>query len=100
MSDLRSKQESLSRHESAYAAQLGIKSEEIEQAKSKVKFRENNVQTTRELVTRMEKLASRTAHALPLRVGVKGDAHIIVPDRTLIEYAFEPSRQLHGNIKQ
>src|ERR1044071_919103 len=32
--DLRSKQESLNRNESAYTAQVGIKSEEIEQAKS------------------------------------------------------------------
>src|SRR5262249_12363940 len=35
--DLRTKQESLHRNESAYAAQLGIKSAEIEQAKSEVK---------------------------------------------------------------
>src|SRR5262249_48051696 len=57
--DLRTKQESLNRNESAYAAQLGIKSAEIEQAKSEVKFRENHAQTSRELVTRMEKLAKQ-----------------------------------------
>ncbi|PYJ24984.1 MAG: hypothetical protein DME91_06280, partial [Verrucomicrobia bacterium] len=55
--DLRSKEESLSRNESAYAAQLGIKNAEIEQAKSEVKFRENHASTSRELVTRMQKLA-------------------------------------------
>jgi hemolysin D len=55
--DLRSKEESLARNESAYAAQLGIKNAEIEQAKSEVKFRENHASTSRELVTRMEKLA-------------------------------------------
>src|SRR6476646_10830709 len=55
--DLRSKQESLNRNESAFAAQLGIKSAEIEQAKSEVKFRENHASTSRELVKRMEKLA-------------------------------------------
>jgi HlyD family secretion protein len=37
---------------------------------------------------------------LPLRVGMKGDAHIIVGGRTLIEYAFEPIRQLRENIRQ
>jgi multidrug resistance efflux pump len=55
--DLRSKEESLTRSETAYAAQLEIKKAEIEQAKSEVKFRENHAGTTRELVTRMEKLA-------------------------------------------
>ena len=55
--DLRSKEDSLTRSETAYAAQLGIKKAEIEQAKSEVKFRENHASTSRELVTRMEKLA-------------------------------------------
>jgi len=55
--DLHSKEESLARYESAYAAQLGIKTAEIEQAKSEVKFRENHANTSRDLVTRMEKLA-------------------------------------------
>jgi len=55
--DLRSKEESLARSEIAYAPQLEIKKAEIEQAKSEVKFRENHAGTTRELVTRMEKLA-------------------------------------------
>jgi len=55
--DLHSKEESLARYESAYAAQLGIKTAEIEQAKSEVKFRENHASTSRDLVTRMEKLA-------------------------------------------
>src|SRR5213594_1950765 len=55
--DLHSKKESLARYESAYVAQLEIKKAEIEQAKSEVKFRENHASTSRELVTRMEKLA-------------------------------------------
>jgi multidrug resistance efflux pump len=55
--DLRSKEESLARSDNAYTSQLGIKSAEIEQAKSEVKFRENHANTSRELVTRMEKLA-------------------------------------------
>jgi HlyD family secretion protein len=38
--------------------------------------------------------------ALPLRVGMRGDAHVIVGARTLIEYAFEPIRQLRENMKQ
>jgi len=55
--DLRSKEESLARNENAYVAQLGMKNSEIEQAKSEVKFRENHANTSRDLVTRMEKLA-------------------------------------------
>jgi multidrug resistance efflux pump len=55
--DLRSKEESLTRSETAHAAQLEIKKAEIEQAKSEVKFRENHASTSRELVKRMEKLA-------------------------------------------
>src|SRR6266550_780513 len=55
--DLRSKKESLIQSETAYVAQLEIKKAEIEQAKSEVKFRENHASTSRELVTRMEKLA-------------------------------------------
>jgi multidrug resistance efflux pump len=37
---------------------------------------------------------------LPLRVGMRGDAHIIVGGRTMIEYAFEPVRQLRESMKQ
>jgi multidrug resistance efflux pump len=55
--DLRSKEEGLTQSETAYAAQLEIKKAEIEQAKSEVKFRENHTGTSRELVSRMEKLA-------------------------------------------
>src|SRR5213079_207876 len=55
--DLRSKEQSLTQFETAYAAQLEIKKAEVEQAKSEVKFRENHADTSRELVTRMEKLA-------------------------------------------
>src|SRR6266566_1696288 len=57
--DLRNKEESLTESDTAYAAQLNIKKAEVEQAKSEVKFRENHAKTTRELVTRMEKLSEK-----------------------------------------
>ena len=44
-------------------------------------------------------ISSRAGQALPLRVGMKGDAHIIVGGRTLIKYAFEPIRQLRESIR-
>jgi HlyD family secretion protein len=36
---------------------------------------------------------------MPLRVGMKGEAHIVVGHRTLIEYAFEPIRQLRESMQ-
>ena len=50
----------------------------------------------------LEKAALPGGHgqSLPLRVGMKGEAHIIVGGRTMIEYAFEPVRQFSENMKQ
>jgi hypothetical protein len=45
-------------------------------------------------------ISSRIGQALPLRVGMKRDAHIIAGGRTLIEYASEPIRQLRESMKQ
>ena len=57
--DLRAKEESLTRYETAYLPQLELKKAEIEQAKSEVKFRENHAATSRDLVSRMERLAKQ-----------------------------------------
>jgi multidrug resistance efflux pump len=43
-------------------------------------------------------ISVRGRKALPLRVGMKGEAHIVVGHRTLIEYAFEPIRQLRESM--
>ena len=45
-------------------------------------------------------MSPRTGEVLPLRVGMRGQANIIVGGRTLIEYAFEPIRQLRESMKQ
>src|SRR5213596_831510 len=45
-------------------------------------------------------ISARAGQSLPLRVGMKGEAHIIVGGRTMIEYAFEPIRQLRESMKQ
>jgi HlyD family secretion protein len=45
-------------------------------------------------------MSPRPGQVLPLRVGMRGDAHIIVGGRTLMEYAFEPIRQLRESMKQ
>ena len=50
----------------------------------------------------LEKTTLLAGHgqALPLRVGMKGEAHIIVGSRSMIDYAFEPVRQVRENIRQ
>jgi hemolysin D len=45
-------------------------------------------------------ISPRPGQVLPLRVGMKGEAHIIIGGRNLIEYAFEPVRQLRESLKQ
>lgn len=55
--DLRTREESLTKSDSAYAAQVQIKDAEIAQAQSEVTFRERHATTSRELVERMERLS-------------------------------------------
>jgi multidrug resistance efflux pump len=43
-------------------------------------------------------ISVRGRQPLPLRVGMRGEAHVIVGHRTLIEYAFEPVRQLRESM--
>jgi membrane fusion protein len=95
--DLRSKQETLKRNESAFAAQVGIKSAEIEQAKSEVRFRENHAQTSRELVTRMEKLAKQGSESeidlIKLKLDLAGsEKDLSVAQRTLQQVTLDRER--------
>lgn len=57
--DLRNREESLVKNDEAHKSLLDIKSAEIDQSKAEVKFRENHMRTSRDLVTRMEKLAGQ-----------------------------------------
>ena len=43
---------------------------------------------------------SKRSKALSLRVGMRGQARIVVGRRTLIEYAFDPIRQLRENTRE
>jgi len=95
--DLRTKQESLKRNDSAYTAQLGIKSAEIEQAKSEVGFRENHAQTSRELVTRMDKLAKQGGESevdlIKLKLDLAGsEKDLSVAQRTLQQVILDRER--------
>ena len=103
--DLRTKQESLTRNETAYAAQLGIKSEEIEQAKSEVKFRESYAQTSRELVTRMEKLAKQghepEIDLIKLKLDLAGsDKDLSLAQRTLQQITLDRQRMETEHARQ
>ena len=103
--DLRSKQESLNRNESAYAAQLGIKSAEIEQAKSEIKFRENHASTSRELVTRMEKLAKQGGESeidlIKLKLDLAGsEKDLSVAQRTLQQVTLDRGRMETEHARQ
>jgi multidrug efflux pump subunit AcrA (membrane-fusion protein) len=103
--DLRTKQESLNRNERAYATQGAIKTEEIEQAKSEVKFRENHAQTSRELVTRMEKLARQGGESevdlIKLKLELAGsEKDLSVAQRTLQQVTLDRERMETDHARQ
>jgi multidrug efflux pump subunit AcrA (membrane-fusion protein) len=103
--DLRTKQESLNRNERAYATQGAIKTEEIEQAKSEVKFRENHAQTSRELVTRMEKLARQGGESevdlIKLKLDLAGsEKDLSVAQRTLQQVTLDRQRMETDHARQ
>jgi multidrug resistance efflux pump len=95
--DLHAKEESLTQSETAYTAQLEIKKAEIEQAKSEVKFRENHVATSRELVSRMEKLAKQGGESeidlVKLKLDLAGsEKDFSVAQRTLQQVQLDRER--------
>ena len=103
--DLRSKEESLARYDSAYIAQRGIKNAEIEQAKSEVKFRENHASTSRELVTRMEKLAKLGGESeidlVKLKLDLAGsEKDLSVAQRTVQQVNLDRERMETEHIRQ
>jgi multidrug efflux pump subunit AcrA (membrane-fusion protein) len=103
--DLRTKQESLNRNERAYATQEAIKTEEIEQAKSEVKFRENHAQTSRELVIRMEKLARQGGESevdlIKLKLDLAGsEKDLSVAQRTLQQVTLDRGRMETDHARQ
>src|SRR6266566_4946047 len=103
--DLRSKEESLTQSETAYAAQLEIKKAEIEQAKSEVKFRENHASTSRELVKRMEKLAKLGGESeidlIKLKLDLAGsEKDLSVAQRTVQQVNLDRERMETEHVRQ
>jgi multidrug resistance efflux pump len=104
--DLRAKEESLTQSETAYTAQLAIKKAEIEQSKSEVKFRENHMTTSRELVSRMEKLAKQGGESeidlVKLKLDLAGsEKDFSVAQRTLQQVQLDRERMEteHGRLR-
>jgi len=103
--DLRAKEESLTRFETAYTAQLEIKKAEIEQSNSEVKFRENHVATSRELVSRMEKLAKQGGESeidlVKLKLDLAGsEKDLSVAQRTLQQVNLDRQRMETEHVRQ
>src|SRR6266699_2274738 len=103
--DLRAKEESLTQYQTAYVSQLEIKKAEIEQAKSEVKFRENHAKTSRELVTRMEKLAKQGGESeidlIKLKLDLAGsEKDFSVAQRTLQQVNLDRERMETEHARQ
>ena len=103
--DLHTKEQSLTDYEKAYVAQLGIKNAEIEQAKSEVKFRENHASASRDLVTRMEKLAKLGGESeidlVKLKLDLAGsEKDLSVAQRTLQQVNFDRERMERDHARE
>lgn len=103
--DLHTKEESLTRSETAYAAQLAIKKAEIEQAESEVKFRENHANASRDLVTRLEKLATQGGFSqidlVKLKLDLAGsEKDFSVAQRTLQQVKLDRERMETEHARQ
>jgi len=103
--DLHTKEQSLIDYQKAYVAQLGIKNAEIEQAKSEVTFRENHASASRDLVTRMEKLAKLGGESeidlVKLKLDLAGsEKDLSVAQRTLQQVNFDRERMERDHARE
>jgi multidrug efflux pump subunit AcrA (membrane-fusion protein) len=103
--DLRTREESLVKSDSAYTAQVQIKDAEINQAESEVKFRERHAVTSRELVERMEKLSKNggisQVELLHLRLDLAAsEKDWSVAQRTLQQVTLERQRMEMDHSRQ
>jgi len=103
--DLHTREEGLTQYKTAYAAELEIKKAEIEQAKSEVKFRQNHAATSRDLVTRMEKLAKQGGESeidlVKLKLDLAGsEKDLSVAQRTLQQVNLDRQRMETEHVRQ
>ncbi len=103
--DLHSHEESLAKADAAYASQLEIKTAEISQAESEVKFRDKHASTSRDLVARMEKLSKKGGIAQVELIKYRLDAaesekDLSVAQRTLQQVNFDRERMQTDHARQ
>jgi multidrug resistance efflux pump len=95
--ELRMQEEDLAKFEAAYQSQLEIKQGEIAQAESEVGFRQKHASSSRELVTRMEKLSKSggisAVELIRLRLSAaESEKDHSVAERTLQQVKLEQKR--------
>jgi multidrug efflux pump subunit AcrA (membrane-fusion protein) len=103
--DLRAHEESLAKADAAYASQLEIKTAEISQSESEVKFREKHTSTSRDLVTRMEKLSKRggisQVELIKYRLeAAESEKDLSVAQRTLQQVNYDRERMKTEHARQ
>ncbi len=103
--DLQTHEEGLAKAEAAYAAQLEIKVAEISQAESEVKFREKHATTSRDLLSRMEKLSKQggisQVEVIKFRLeAAESEKDLSVAQRTLQQVNFERERLETDHARQ
>jgi len=103
--DLRTREESLAKSDSAHGAQLQIKDQEIAQAESEVSFRERHATTSRELVERMERLSKNggisQVELLRLKLEqAESEKDFSVSQRTLQQVTLERQRMEMDRSRQ
>ena len=103
--DLHSHEESLAKADAAYASQLEIKTAEIAQAESEVKFREKHASASRDLVARMERLSKKGGIAqvelIKYRLeAAESEKDLSVAQRTSQQVAFDRERMQTEHARQ
>jgi multidrug resistance efflux pump len=105
--ELKSKMTSLEQADTAYEAQLQIKKEEVEQARSEVGFRENHTRTSRDLVNRMQRLTKQGGESevefIKLQLDLAGsEKDLSVSQRTLQAATLDQHRleTEHARVRQ
>jgi multidrug efflux pump subunit AcrA (membrane-fusion protein) len=103
--DLHVHEESLTRADASYISQLEIRTAEIAQAESEVKFREKHAASSRDLVARMEKLLKRggisDVEVIHLRLdAAASEKDFSVAQRTLQQVAAERQKLESDHARQ
>ncbi len=103
--DLHTREKGLAKADAAYTSQLEIKTAEIAQAESEVKFREKHASTSRDLVSRMEKLTKNggisQVEVIKFRLELaESEKDLSVAQRTVQQVNLERERMENDHSRQ